>query len=81
MRYTFIALALLGLVLADCVLAGGCGATSKQLELCYSGADARLVAASMRECGGQLEGCTEAQRLEREHWAEYTRCLEEDENR
>lgn len=57
----------------------GCAATSRQLELCYARADARFGIDSERLCptNQPWESCTEATRLEAEHWTSYERCLAE----
>lgn len=57
----------------------GCGATNKQLELCYARADVRFGVESERLCptNQPWSQCTEAQRLEADHWQAYERCLAE----
>lgn len=61
------------------LLLTACGATSKQLELCYARADVRFGVESERLCptNQPWEACAEAKRLEGEHWQAYTRCIEE----
>lgn len=70
-------------ILIIAFLLAGCATTSKQLELCYALADGRFALDSERVCPRDKPWaeCTEAPRLEGDHWSAYETCLAEEEAR